>query len=902
MKYTFLENKIDSKYNKYKLFEYNQFDDEDDEEDDEVENIDQEKIEQMSYICNNIEQLFDKLFYEDNSLEEIEKYIRINKRLLNEIYRNNTLLIKACYNEEADIVKLLLKYGAEPNIREESGFTALMEACRKGYKEIVKILLEHGADPNIRASRFSTGVSALTLANDYEYDDIANMLVEHGASYKIEPEQIINRIYKNTSDSQIINYLKYNFSIPNIEDNRLHIFSALCFKNRIKVIKWLFDNGYSINKEKYESQNTPESEAPLIICLRSNYFELFKYLLNKISDINGFYNSRSINLLKYIYRVEELKLIIKKGYEFKYKFAIEASIKKATEVWHDRINYPNSNNNTTNKYTTDDYLNFVYLLLNVADKINYESLLHNIVSNPLFFRNEDRKKLTKVLRLIISRYPESLTLHILNYILEIEVLSLNDISNLLVSFDIIGNYKTSYEQHEACTDLRNFLIRRILNNKSSEKSIEELVKILFYSKEYKNYFYPYQKSYLIAKTINVISNKILKLILLSGNVKEILSEREFNQSLVYYIIKEKGVDFVKSLINDKENNSEDISKNISSEDLLNACRNLDYKGVKKLLDLGVDVNATSEEYPYGNAIVSLLNTRAENNTDEENSKAQVEILKLLIKKGININKDTLKNLSYSNSTSIPKKDNIKSLDVIKMLIKQGVDVDFVTNYNEMPFISYCLNIYNFRDINFVKLLCSHIKDVDVCDHFKRTTLCDLLARDNSNNILEIVKILIRKGADVNKRDMWNQDTPFSNAIKRIFMFEKEDSGLEFEIIKEIVDAGADVNNVVEGYSGLIYLIAGAGIIAYKDTYKNKNKTNTIIELIKLFMEKGDNINETDPKGRSPLFYAVHADSKEVVSFLLKHGADINIEDNEGETVFEVVKSNAVRKLLEKYRK
>ena len=62
MKYTFLEEKFDNKYNKYKLFEYDQFDDEEDEDDDDVENIDQEKIDQMNYTCNDIEQFFDKLF------------------------------------------------------------------------------------------------------------------------------------------------------------------------------------------------------------------------------------------------------------------------------------------------------------------------------------------------------------------------------------------------------------------------------------------------------------------------------------------------------------------------------------------------------------------------------------------------------------------------------------------------------------------------------------------------------------------------------------------------------------------------------------------------------------------------------------------------------------------------
>lgn len=97
MKYTFIENKFDSKYNKYKLYEYDQFDDEEDDEEDDVENIDQEKIEHMSYICNDIKQFFDKLFYEDNSLEDKEKYIKYNKRLLNEIYRNNTLLMGSMF-------------------------------------------------------------------------------------------------------------------------------------------------------------------------------------------------------------------------------------------------------------------------------------------------------------------------------------------------------------------------------------------------------------------------------------------------------------------------------------------------------------------------------------------------------------------------------------------------------------------------------------------------------------------------------------------------------------------------------------------------------------------------------------------------------------------------------------
>ena len=101
MKYTFLEEKYNSKYNKYKLYEYDQFDDED-EEDDDVDNIDQEKIKNMSYICNDIEQLSDELFDEDNSLKEIEKYIEYNKRLLNEEDTGGDILINKICKEIID--------------------------------------------------------------------------------------------------------------------------------------------------------------------------------------------------------------------------------------------------------------------------------------------------------------------------------------------------------------------------------------------------------------------------------------------------------------------------------------------------------------------------------------------------------------------------------------------------------------------------------------------------------------------------------------------------------------------------------------------------------------------------------------------------------------------------------
>ena len=82
MKYTFLENKIDNKYNKIKLFEYDQFDDNEEEDDDDIENIDQEKIERMRYPVNNIYELRKRLLDKKNTLYDIEKYIKHNQDIL----------------------------------------------------------------------------------------------------------------------------------------------------------------------------------------------------------------------------------------------------------------------------------------------------------------------------------------------------------------------------------------------------------------------------------------------------------------------------------------------------------------------------------------------------------------------------------------------------------------------------------------------------------------------------------------------------------------------------------------------------------------------------------------------------------------------------------------------------
>ena len=77
-----------------------------------------------------------------------------------------------------EIVKLLLKSGANPNIQNKDKNTALILASRYNRIENVRLLLENSADPNIKNKENKT---ALTYASNNRHTEIVNLLKQAGA-------------------------------------------------------------------------------------------------------------------------------------------------------------------------------------------------------------------------------------------------------------------------------------------------------------------------------------------------------------------------------------------------------------------------------------------------------------------------------------------------------------------------------------------------------------------------------------------------------------------------------------------------------------------------------------------------------------------------------------------------
>jgi ankyrin repeat protein len=60
-----------------------------------------------------------------------------------------TPLHSAAAGSHAEIVKLLLEHGADPNAAQDGGFTPLHSAAGNDDRESVEALLEAGADPSL---------------------------------------------------------------------------------------------------------------------------------------------------------------------------------------------------------------------------------------------------------------------------------------------------------------------------------------------------------------------------------------------------------------------------------------------------------------------------------------------------------------------------------------------------------------------------------------------------------------------------------------------------------------------------------------------------------------------------------------------------------------------------------
>lgn len=265
------------------------------------------------------------------------------------------------------------------------------------------------------------------------------------------------------------------------------------------------------------------------------------------------------------------------------------------------------------------------------------------------------------------------------------------------------------------------------------------------------------------------------------------------------------------------------------------------------------------------------------------STTDVNRIKELIKNGVNINVQD----QYGNTALIVASANGR-VNVVKELLKLGANPN-IENKDKTTPLSFSLeNNY----LNIADLLLKSGANPNIQDYAKETPLKTAILSKNN----KLIESLIKAGADPNIQDFHGNTS---------LMFAVQVNYYNPKLVNLLLKAGADpwiknsegntaisigkgyidIRNQLEPYTFNIERIPellSRGISGYELLSEALDANR--IDYVEGLILNGVNINETDNKGESVLIRSIKKGlPNKINEFLIQLGADLNLEDNNGNT-------------------
>ena len=279
----------------------------------------------------------------------------------------------------------------------------------------------------------------------------------------------------------------------------------------------------------------------------------------------------------------------------------------------------------------------------------------------------------------------------------------------------------------------------------------------------------------------------------------------------------------------------------------------------------------------------------------QNPKTPVEVVRLLLDKGANVNPATKYKTPLMHAASEGNDE------VLKLLLSKGAQVNVQTDEGTALMMAV-----TGGHTEALKLLLAAGADVKAVHRVGDQALM-MAARQRSyrNPTLgpnsEIVRLLLAQGADPNARGDWGRTALMhANTAAKVKLLVAGGANIEAKddegetalmkaasngnagVVNALLENGANVNaSDNDGMTALLFSL-GSDNYAYGDEYKTLPARRLEVAR-RLLLAKSVDVNAQNVDGETALIRAARLESVEIIKSLLDHGADVNRSDIFGDT-------------------
>jgi len=211
-------------------------------------------------------------------------------------------LAAACFTQNVELVNILLKHGADPNVASTScDFNSkhkfpLLISANKGGSELVELLLKYGANIDIADT---DGNTALHHAIEHCY--------ETAASYRyadIGVKSVLDMLLKNKADVNFVNssgetplYRAALRQMADVVSKMLQVYggnpnkgsplAAACLSQNVELVNILLKHGADPNLASMSCYPDSKHKLPLFIAVDKGNTDIITSLLNAGASVNA---------------------------------------------------------------------------------------------------------------------------------------------------------------------------------------------------------------------------------------------------------------------------------------------------------------------------------------------------------------------------------------------------------------------------------------------------------------------------------------------------------------------------------------------------------------------------------------------------------------------------------------